>query len=129
MVWISLATLPYYTTIFTWVLSYWFSSLHSPLPWEKETADESIWNVEYFPNEVLERSDSISDPMRLVTSLAVLLFLTYVIIYFTMWKGLMSSSQVVYVTVSTPYFLMIVLLIKGLTLPGSEIGLKYLLIP
>ena len=56
-------------------------------------------------------------------------FLAYVIIYFATWKGLRSSSLTTYVTVPLPYVMLTVLLVKGLTLPGASIGLKFLFYP
>ena len=37
--------------------------------------------------------------------------------------------QVMYVTATSPYFLLLILLIRGLTLPGAAEGLKFYLLP
>mgnify|MGYP002632236207 CR=1 FL=1 len=58
-----------------------------------------------------------------------MLFLAYVMTYFTTWKGLKSMGKIIYVTVLLPYVILMILLIKGLTLEGSGIGLKYLFNP
>jgi SNF family Na+-dependent transporter len=50
-------------------------------------------------------------------------------IYFSTWKGLKSSSVVAYVTVPLPYIMLTILLIKGVSLPGASIGLKFLFYP
>ena len=57
------------------------------------------------------------------------LFIAYVIIYFSTFKGLKSTSAVNYVTVPLPYIMLTLLLIKGVTLPGASIGLKFLFYP
>ncbi len=40
-----------------------------------------------------------------------------------------SCLQILYVTTTSPYVLMLVLLIRGATLPGSLEGIKYYLVP
>ncbi len=46
-----------------------------------------------------------------------------------MCKGIKSIGKVVYVTATLPYVLLTVLLIRGVTLPGSKDGLIYYLKP
>ena len=56
-------------------------------------------------------------------------FLVFVISYLCCIKGIKSSGKVAYVTATTPYILLIVLLVKGLTLDGASTGLKFLFVP
>jgi len=88
-----------------------------------------VWNPEYFHKEVLQESESIESKIRFVPHMLVLLFISYIIIYSTVYKGLKSSIKVIYYTVPAPCFLLVILLIKGVTLEGSEIGFKELLMP
>mmetsp|Transcript_39630 Transcript_39630/g.60680 ORF Transcript_39630/g.60680 Transcript_39630/m.60680 type:complete len:221 (+) Transcript_39630:548-1210(+) len=88
-----------------------------------------MWNARYFPEEVLEKSESIEEDGYLIPRLCFFLVLTYVIIYFSVWKGLKSLSQVAHITVTLPYFIQAIFLIRGLALPGASIGLKYLFVP
>mmetsp|Transcript_6476 Transcript_6476/g.10423 ORF Transcript_6476/g.10423 Transcript_6476/m.10423 type:complete len:138 (+) Transcript_6476:432-845(+) len=118
-------TLMYYVILFPWSLSFFFDSFSGTLPW---TSDEGLWNANYFHDGMLQKSDG-DESLRLVPKLVICLILTYILVYFTVWKGLMTSSQVVYITVPVPCFLLAILLIKGITLPGSEIGLYYLFVP
>ena len=46
-----------------------------------------------------------------------------------MIQCVITHFQVLYVTVTAPYIFMLVLLVRGLTLPGSMSGLKYYLSP
>lgn len=57
------------------------------------------------------------------------LFLSYVFSYFSSFKGIKSTGKMVWVTCTAPYFVLTVLLIKGITLEGSGIGLKALFVP
>ena len=50
--------------------------------------------------------------------------ITWIIVYFCMWKGVNSSSYVVWVTVPLPVFFILVMVIKGMTLPGRDLGLR-----
>jgi SNF family Na+-dependent transporter len=57
------------------------------------------------------------------------LFLSYLILYFSSWKGVKSTGKMVWVTCTLPYVILTILFIKGLTLEGSDKGLKFLFIP
>jgi len=53
----------------------------------------------------------------------------WIFVYFCVWKGANSSSYIVWITVPVPVIFIIVMIIKGLTLPGASLGLKmYLLL-
>ena len=61
--------------------------------------------------------------------LVLIVMLAYVVVYFCIWKGVKSTGKVVYVTALFPYFILIIMLIRGVTLEGSIKGIKYFLIP
>eukprot|EP00356_Strombidium_inclinatum_P012040 CAMPEP_0170498732 /NCGR_PEP_ID=MMETSP0208-20121228/28786_1 /TAXON_ID=197538 /ORGANISM="Strombidium inclinatum, Strain S3" /LENGTH=116 /DNA_ID=CAMNT_0010775991 /DNA_START=474 /DNA_END=824 /DNA_ORIENTATION=+ len=88
-----------------------------------------LWNPDYFHDRVLEMSDSIEEPISFVPRMILLLVASYIIIYGTVFKGLKSTSQVVYFTVPLPCFLLAILMIKSVTLSGALQGLKELLRP
>ena len=48
----------------------------------------------------------------------------WVIVYFIMWKGVNSSSYVVWVTVPMPVFFIFIMIMNGLTLEHSSIGIR-----
>jgi len=48
------------------------------------------------------------------------LFLSYICVYFSAWKGIKSTGKMVWVTCTAPYVILTILLIKGLTLDGME---------
>lgn len=62
-------------------------------------------------------------------TLALCVFGVFVLVYFSLWKGVKSSGKAVWVTALAPYFVLIVLLFRGVTLPGSAEGIRYYLTP
>ena len=118
----------FYITLMPWTISYLIDSFRSPLPWS-DTEGGGEWNKDYFHKQCLHRSESISETGTLVPKLVLYLVLSYIIIYFSTWKGLRGSSVILYVTVPLPYIMLTILLIRGITLPGASIGLKFLFYP
>lgn len=62
-------------------------------------------------------------------SLAFCVFLVFVLVYFSLWKGVRSAGKVVWVTALAPYVVLFFLLIRGVTLPGAGEGIRYYLTP
>lgn len=52
----------------------------------------------------------------------------WVLIYFCVWKGVNSSSNIVWLSVPVPIIFVLVMVIKGVTLPGAGTGLKMYLL-
>jgi len=57
------------------------------------------------------------------------LFLSWVWIVLSIWKGAKTVGKVVYVTVLLPWFLLLIFILRGITLPGAVEGLKFYLTP
>jgi SNF family Na+-dependent transporter len=53
----------------------------------------------------------------------------YLLIFLAICRGIKGTSKVVYLTALAPYFFLIFLLVKGLSLPGSALGIQYLFVP
>lgn len=62
-------------------------------------------------------------------SLAICVFSVFVLVYFSLWKGVRSAGKVVWVTALAPYVVLFFLLIRGVTLPGAGEGIRYYLTP
>lgn len=52
----------------------------------------------------------------------------WIIVYFCIWKGVNSSSYVVWVTVPTPVLFILIMTVKGFTLPGMQLGIRMYLL-
>ena len=48
----------------------------------------------------------------------------WILVYFIMWKGVNSSSYVVWVTVPLPIFFIFVMIMNGLTLENCDAGIR-----
>lgn len=86
---------------------------------------------EYFNRAILElhHSQGLHDLGAVKWDIALCLLAVYVICYFSLWKGISTSGKVVWFTALFPYVVLLILFIRGITLPGSAEGIKYYLNP
>ncbi|XP_043938483.1 sodium- and chloride-dependent glycine transporter 2 [Protopterus annectens] len=84
---------------------------------------------EYFKYFVLKISAGIEYPGEVRWQLALTLLLAWVIVYASLAKGIKTSGKVVYFTATFPYVVLIILLIRGVTLPGAADGIWYFITP
>ena len=112
----------YYAVLLGWSSVFFFHCFHfDVLPWK---GDE-----DYFFREILHQTESINNLggfnwYILLSVTACMLFVLLAVI-----KGVQGSSKVAVVTVTLPYVMLIVLLIRGVTLPGAATGISYYLTP
>ncbi|XP_039651994.1 sodium- and chloride-dependent glycine transporter 2 isoform X1 [Perca fluviatilis] len=84
---------------------------------------------EYFKYNVLHISKGIEYPGDIRWPLAGCLLLAWLIVYASLAKGIKSSGKVVYFTATFPYVVLVILLIRGVTLPGAFNGILYFITP
>uniref|UniRef100_A0A0B7AA86 Transporter n=1 Tax=Arion vulgaris TaxID=1028688 RepID=A0A0B7AA86_9EUPU len=85
--------------------------------------------TEFWERKVLGLSAGVDEPGIIKWDLALCLLLAWIIVYLCICKGIKSSGKVMYVTASSPYIFLLILLARGVTLEGSSKGLEYYMIP
>jgi len=116
----------YYVVILAWSLRYVVSS--ATMAWGVGEAGAAGAGA-YFFEQVLNLSSGPSVLGAPVLPLLGFLALTWVILFFIMFKGARVIGKVAVWTVTVPWALLLVLLVRGLTLPGAIDGLNYYLSP
>lgn len=94
-----------------------------PLKIRKTAADE------YLTKSVLNESDGIENMGEVQWHLALCLLAAWIVIFLCLIKGIKSSGKVVYFTATFPYFVLVILLIKAVTLDGAYDGIKFYIVP
>ncbi|XP_026169207.1 sodium- and chloride-dependent GABA transporter 3-like [Mastacembelus armatus] len=85
--------------------------------------------VEFWERRLLAMSGGIEELGSVRWELALCLLVCWMFCYFSIWKGVRSSGKVAYFTATFPYVLLLILLIRGLTLPGASEGIYFYLYP
>ncbi|XP_060936566.1 sodium- and chloride-dependent GABA transporter 2-like [Limanda limanda] len=140
----------YYIIVLAWGIFYLYYSFSWDLAWsscnntwntencmefqKRNLSFDSSFNatspvLEFWERRALRISPGIDQIGSLNWDLALCLFIAWIMCYFCIWKGVKSTGKVVYFTATFPYLMLIVLLIRGLTLPGAAIGIKFYLYP
>nr|XP_057936992.1 sodium- and chloride-dependent GABA transporter 2-like isoform X3 [Doryrhamphus excisus] len=141
-----------YIVILSWALFYLLFSFSSQLPWS--TCDND-WNTvdcvdfktknhtlggsnhtngtsaatEFWERRVLNISRGIDEIGSIRWEVLLCLIGMWIICYFCIWKGVKSTGKVVYFTATFPYVMLLILLIRGLSLPGARQGVVFYLLP
>ncbi|XP_058842460.1 sodium- and chloride-dependent GABA transporter 2-like [Acipenser ruthenus] len=142
----------YYIIVLAWGIFYLSNSFTWELPW---ASCNNTWNtgscvefqkrnetynwtapanttspiIEFWEKRVLRISSGIDHIGILHWDLALCLLLAWVMCYFCIWKGVKSTGKVVYFTATFPYVMLVILMIRGVTLPGAAEGIKFYLYP
>ncbi|XP_056292682.1 sodium- and chloride-dependent GABA transporter 2-like [Pseudoliparis swirei] len=141
----------YYIIILAWSFLYLFSSFKSELPWatcrnswntdgcfehgDNQTSSLHLYGnstssvVEFWERRILGLSGGIEKIGNVRWDLALCLLLAWMLCYFCVWNGVKSTGKVVYFTATLPYVMLVVLLVRGLTLPGAKDGILFYLYP
>ncbi|XP_037498416.1 sodium-dependent proline transporter [Rhipicephalus sanguineus] len=89
-----------------------------------QTASQQFWE-----RYVLNITSGIEDLGVIRWDLTLCLLASWVVVFLCLMKGVKSTGKVVYFTATFPYLVLIILLVKGVTLPGAVEGIKYFIIP
>jgi solute carrier family 6 GABA transporter-like protein 1 len=57
------------------------------------------------------------------------LILSWILVYFIIWKGINQSGYIIWFTALFPYVILSVLLVRAVTLEGASDGLLYYITP
>ncbi|XP_040901650.1 sodium- and chloride-dependent GABA transporter 2-like [Toxotes jaculatrix] len=141
-----------YIIILSWALLYLVFSFSSQLPWAScnnywntdDCVDFSQRNItiqwtnqtnstsaatEFWERRVLAISGGIEETGRIRWEVLLCLIVMWIICYFCIWKGVKSTGKVVYFTATFPYLMLLILLVRGLSLPGALQGIMFYLLP
>ncbi|XP_053686088.1 sodium- and chloride-dependent glycine transporter 2-like [Sabethes cyaneus] len=84
---------------------------------------------EFFKNYVLQLSAGIEHTGNISITLALSLLAAWLIVFLCLCRGVKSSGKVVYFTALFPYVVLVMLFVRGITLPGARAGIQYYLEP
>ncbi len=110
----------YYAGVMGWIWDYIWGSFS--VAWGNDAGS-------YFYNEVLQLSEGPGTLGGFSIPVLIGVILTWIAIYFILRKGTDSVGKVVWVTVTLPILLLLVLLVRSVTLPGAIEGINYYLQP
>ncbi|CAN0136269.1 unnamed protein product [Lampetra planeri] len=96
---------------------------------ESVCPERSSPTTEFWERNVLRMSTGLHDLGSVNWEMLLCLLAIWIVVYFCVWKGIKFSGKVVYVTGTLPYVLLLVLLVRGVTLPGALDGLTFYLKP
>ncbi|XP_026324527.1 sodium- and chloride-dependent glycine transporter 1-like [Hyposmocoma kahamanoa] len=140
----------YFASIMAYPILYIYHSFSSPLPWQtcgnswntekctEITGNSSIFNSngsittpedEFFHIRLLNMSEGISHIGGIVWPVFFCNVICWILVYLCICNGVKSVGKIVYFTVLFPYFVLCVLLVRGLTLQGAWQGILFYILP
>lgn len=113
----------YYATIMSWAVNYFYHSF--TLAWGRTGPEIN----NFFNNILLGKSGSPGILGGIQWPVLLGLAITWILIYLALFKGVKTLGKIVYFTVGIPWLILIIMVIRGLTLPGAIDGLNFYLTP
>ncbi len=110
----------YYAAVLSWAIQFLIAAFQ--VRWAGNESD-------FFYSDVLQLSGGAGEVTHLVWPLVIGVAILWTIAYFSLFKGVRLLGKIVKWTVWVPIGLLIVLAIRGLTLPGAAEGIAYYLTP
>ncbi|MCH7558109.1 MAG: sodium-dependent transporter, partial [Planctomycetes bacterium] len=123
----------YYPVILAYCFSFlWYSIVGifngGELPWAGEGI-EGVENAKSFFNDTYLGKIEGPNLGAIRWNIVWPLFITWVAMYFCIFKGVKLVGKIVWLTVPLPWLMLLILTVRGLTLEGSMQGLVYYLDP
>jgi NSS family neurotransmitter:Na+ symporter len=123
----------YYPVILAYCFSFMKYSLESiiygkPLPWAGQGL-QGVENAKTFFNETYLGKTEGPALGDIRTHIVIPLIIAWLSMYFCIFKGVKLVGKIVWLTVPLPWLMLLILTVRGLTLPGSVTGLVYYLDP
>ena len=138
----------YYNVVMSYALYYMAQTFQTVLPWTRcdldwakgtncvvrsangnYTGDVKTSSQVFWERKVLEITDGIEDLGGIKWDLALALAVSWLIVLLCLAKGVKTAGKVVYFAATFPYFVLITLLITGLSQTGAWEGVKFFLYP
>lgn len=110
----------YYGAVMAWGIRFIFSSF--TLAWGDNPVD-------YFLGDILRLTDGPGALGSLPWDIFLAFLVGWIIVYLIIYKGVKGIGKVVTITTPLPVIILIILAIRGITLPGAVEGLTFYLQP
>lgn len=123
-VFVAFLIVAYYAVVMAWSIRYAIGSI--TMAWGKG-AEGAAGAGDYFYGTILHLSDGPGQIGAPVLSTLLILAAIWIILFFIMFKGPSVIGKVAIWTVVIPWALLVIIMIRGLTLPGAVEGLNYYL--
>jgi neurotransmitter:Na+ symporter, NSS family len=123
-VFVAFLIVAYYTVVMAWSLRYAIDALTMAWGTGQAAAENTAG---YFYETVLQISSGPAEFGSQVWSTTGILAVIWIILFLIMFKGARVIGKVAVWTVTIPWVLLIVLFVRGITLPGAIEGLNYYL--
>ncbi|CAG7815796.1 unnamed protein product, partial [Allacma fusca] len=140
----SMAGASYYCAIMAVTIFYLISSFQSVLPWSEcnpewigecgkgvnGTSGDKSFPELYFEREVINQKENIDDGIGSPEIHLTLCLLTaWILVFITLIRGIKTSGKFSYFFAILPYVVLLTLLVRGVTLEGAWVGIKYFITP
>jgi solute carrier family 6 amino acid transporter-like protein 5/7/9/14 len=80
-------------------------------------------------HKILQISDGIESPGSIVWELLLCNLASWILVFLCIMNGVKSVGKVVYFTATFPFVILLVLFVRGITLPGAWEGIRFYISP